>query len=235
MILKMKKVKGEAAVDENILVLPPTSNGPTTKSKAVKSAPLSVATSFDTKDSSNPSSISKKDGPESLTMRLKKTKSPRPLELDTAGSGSNSDCGLKSDSNTSELGSNKKPKLKADPKLHCVLCHTDYTSKNKVCVIQHELYEDKDIPHVIRKSVNGPSCYMVFCSFCKYKGCTNNCKEFHSQPQACYIGEHKTSKNEAKAELLDFNQDCSICYPDSMDVLDFVMGRVVFEDRVRVK
>jgi hypothetical protein len=213
---------------ESILVIP-QSSAPATKSKAAKSAPLTVETSSENGSKDSNSLPSKKDGPDSLTVKLKKMKSPRPLEIDTASTGS----GNTSDrSDISELGSNKKPKIKADPKPHCVLCHIDFSTKNKVCIIQHELYEDKDIPHVIRKAEDKPSCHMVFCSFCKYKGCSSNCKEFLNQPHACYIGEHMTSKKEAKEELLDFNQDCSICYPDSMDVLDFVMGRVVFEDRV---
>lgn len=145
----------------------------------------------------------------------------------TTSSSSNSSVisGTDSKGDTATMESPTKKQKKAPPRPHCVLCHIDFGVKNKTCIIQHELYEDTDVMH--NKELE---CVMVFCSYCSYKGCSKNCDDFEEQPRACYIGHHITDKAEANEEHLEFHQDCSICYPDQVDVLDFVMGKVVFNN-----
>ena len=206
MLLKMKNVKMEPCLDdfnlldEDILTIPHSAEPAFIPNTDIYSqARLTV----DTSDSRSLLSTSI-EGPNSLTMRLKKMKSPRPhseMDSQSSSSGNNSDSGAKSVSKGSDsgsLGSNKKPKIKSEPKPHCVLCHLDFTSKNKVCIIQHELYEDKDVAHKTKPTSTTTStttttttttittttaaaeernteasCFMVFCSYCKYKGKNN--------------------------------------------------------------
>jgi hypothetical protein len=123
-------------------------------------------------------------------------------------------------------------------KSHCVICHTDVGQKNKQCVVHHELYTDKDIIHKSKDShsLGSAECWMVFCSYCNYKNCTANCEDFKDQPKECYCGEHFTTKEQAKEELLLLNRECTLCYPEELDMLDFIMNKVMFEeDNVSLK
>ena len=76
--------------------------------------------------------------------------------------------------------------------------------------------------------------HVLLSTYLCHLGCSSNCEEFKDVPVNCYAGEHVTSKDQAKDEDLELNQECTLCYPEQIDMLDFIMNMVMFEEQPKV-